>query len=204
MGFGQYDQVWFGMVFNGDLMAGRVGEYEFFAVPESAPIILRIENRGGEYTFKYKHDPNEAWTVLAPQNYTEAPQYVGLMGRSWDTGSTDLDMDWSYFRLERWTEPQQMLSQPLSGAQGTAGGHKPGTTPKATKPIKSRGPKGTPTPTVTPTVVPTLTPTRTPSRGAGFRGAQHAGLAPGEAKPEGNVVLARYNLPQAASLIIRW
>jgi hypothetical protein len=43
-----------------------------------------MEKHGEEYTFKFRHNPNEAWTVLAPQSYGATPQYVGLITHAWE------------------------------------------------------------------------------------------------------------------------
>ncbi len=106
VGFGQYDQLWYGMVDDGYLKEGRVGDccssFEFY---ESLPISLRLEKHGEEYTFFYKHDADVVWTEINTQTYSGTPTYIGLIGRSWDTGSSDLEIDWSYFRLERTEAP---------------------------------------------------------------------------------------------------
>ena len=178
VGFDQYDQLWYGMVDDGQLKIGRVGEYETFAMPQSLPLTMRLEKRGEEYTFMYKHDPQEAWTVLAPQEFAGTPQYVGLLARNLDTGSEDMNADWSYFRLESWAEEEQQMrvSQPQNNV------------PNGPEAVPTRN--VTPTPTLAPTPAVTVTPTavRTPT--------PHSGLLPiNDPKPEANLVLARYDQP---------
>ncbi len=178
VGFDQYDQLWYGMVDDGQLKIGRVGEYETFAMPQSLPLTMRLEKRGEEYIFMYKHDAQEAWTVLAPQEFAGTPQYVGLLARSWDTGSEDLNADWSYFRLESWAEEEQQMrvSQPQNSV------------PNGPEAVPTQN--VTPTPTLAPTPVITITPTpmKTPT--------PHSGLLPIiDPKPEPNLVLARYDQP---------
>ena len=182
VGFDQYDQLWYGMVDDGQLKIGRVGEYETFAMPQSLPLTMRLEKRGEEYTFMYKHDPQEAWTVLAPQEFAGTPQYVGLLARNLDTGSEDMNADWSYFRLESWAEEEQQMrvSQPQNKV------------PNGPVAVPTRN--VTPTPTLAPTPIITITPTpvRTPTPVE----TPHSGLIPqGNPQPEANLVLARYDQP---------
>ncbi|MBK6646556.1 MAG: hypothetical protein IPG44_12590, partial [Anaerolineales bacterium] len=102
VGFDQYDQIWFGMVDDGYLRNFMLGDlsssFEYF---ESLPVTLRLVKDGENYTFYYKSDGDADWTFLSTQSYSRPPVYVGLIGRSWDTGSSDLKMDWSSFKLER-------------------------------------------------------------------------------------------------------
>ena len=159
-----------------------------YVLDQAAGLTLRLEKRGEEYTFMYKHDPQEAWTVLAPQEFAGTPQYVGLLARSWDTGSEDLNADWSYFRLESWAEEEQQMRvlQPQNSV------------PNGPEAVPTQN--VTPTPTLAPTPVITITPTpvrtatATPSRTPVE--TPHSGLIPqGDPQPEANLVLARYNQP---------
>ncbi|MFZ5912434.1 MAG: choice-of-anchor Q domain-containing protein [Chloroflexota bacterium] len=166
-GFDQYDQLWFGMLDNGSLGAIRVGEGgSFIEKPESMPIILRLEKEGESYIFKCRHDPDEAWTILAAREYAGTPQYVGLLGRGFITGSDDLTIDWSYFQLERWASAgARMTPQSLHGAQGKiAATLGKGQTPAALgTPSRQPTSAASPTATVTPTPPRTPTPTLTPT-----------------------------------------
>jgi CSLREA domain-containing protein len=103
VGFDQFDQIWYGMVDDGYLKINRLSEGEHQAVDQDLSLILRLEKHGEKYIFKYRQNPNEAWTVLAPKTYLGTPTYVGLIGRGFSTGTTEMHIDWSYFRLERWT-----------------------------------------------------------------------------------------------------
>ncbi len=106
VGFDQYDQLWFGMVDDGNLRNFSIGNLSTsFENPESLPVTLRLEKDGENYTFLYKSDGDADWTFLSTQSYSRIPTYVGLIGRSWETGSSDLKMDWSYFKLERIDTP---------------------------------------------------------------------------------------------------
>lgn len=165
-GFDQYDQLWFGMLDNGSLGAIRVGEGgSFIEKPESLPIILRVEKEGESYTFECRHDPDEAWTVLAVREYAGAPQYVGLLGRGFITGSDDLIIDWSYFQLERWASAgARTMLQSLHKSQGTmAATPEKNQTPAAFTPTRQPTSAASPTATVTPTPPRTPTPTLTPT-----------------------------------------
>lgn len=106
VGFNQMDQLWYGMVDDGYLKEGKVGNccssFQFY---ESLPVTLRLEKHGENYTYFFKHDEDVDWTELTTQNYPGTPTYVGLIGRSWNTGSSDLEMDWSYFHFERVDTP---------------------------------------------------------------------------------------------------
>jgi hypothetical protein len=165
VGFDQTDQIWFGMVDDGNLKVYRLSEGEYAVIPESLPLILRIEKHGETYIFKYRHNPAEAWTSLAPKNYTGTPTYVGAIGRGFDTGTADMLLDWSYFRLEKWTPttqpPPQSGSFGMSGAEGRLGNSK--AEPKVQKtPTPSSIPSPTTTLTSTPEFAP-LQPVSTPA-----------------------------------------
>lgn len=111
IGFDQYDQVWFGMSDNGYLQEIRTTNCCSISLPEQdVPIKLRVEKLGENYTFLYKNDTDVNWTELSTENYMGTPIYVGLIGRSWNTGSSDLEFDWSYFRIEPWFAPLTVSS----------------------------------------------------------------------------------------------
>ena len=147
VGFDQSDQIWFGMVDDGNLKVYRLSEGEYAVIPVGLPVILRIEKHGETFIFKYRHDPAEAWTSLAPKTYSGTPTYVGIIGRGYNTGVIDMLIDWSYFRLERWTPSPQGLSLiesfEMSEAIGNLGQSKTG--------------KNTQTPSLMPHPSPTLT-----------------------------------------------
>ena len=138
VGFGQYDQVWFGMSQDQTISDTRPGIDSPDSRPESLPIFLRIEKRGEEYSFKYRHNPNEAWTSMTPRNYVGTPQYVGLIGRVFSWDDQEIDMDWGSFQLERWPS-----------------------TPSTPTPTATITPTATSTATITPTPTNSSTPTAT-------------------------------------------
>ena len=106
VGFGQYDQIWYGLVDDGYLHEIRVGNCcSSSQFNEELPVALRLEKHQEDYTFLYKYDADTNWTELSTQHYSGTPTYVGLIGRSWGTGSSDLEIDWSYFRMERMDTP---------------------------------------------------------------------------------------------------
>jgi hypothetical protein len=153
--FDPYDQVRFGIstgenppVYVRDFMMGlNDGSW----ATGNAPIILRMEKHGEEYTFKFRHSPNEAWSVMAPKSYGATPQYVGLITHSWDTGSQEMHIDWSYFRLERWAAEQGLMAAP--GALGER--------PEVEQDQATPSVETTRTPTPMPAPTRTMTPTRT-------------------------------------------
>lgn len=156
VGFDQFDQIWYGMADDGYLKAYRLSEGEYAAMGQNLPLILRLEKHGEEYIFKYRQDPNEAWTALAPKTYVGTPSYVGLIGRGFNTGSTGMQIDWSYFRLERWTPVTQITApQSLNNTQGILEAEGQGK--------QDRGPKSTPTPSPTEITNPSPTPIPTPT-----------------------------------------
>jgi hypothetical protein len=69
VGFDEYDQIWFGMGQDGNLSTTRIGVDSPDIRPESIPIFQRLEKHWDDYTFKYRHNPGDAWTVMAPKNY---------------------------------------------------------------------------------------------------------------------------------------
>lgn len=143
VGFDQYDQLWLGLDTDNVLRVIHNGEYDYFYGMRSIPIYLRIEKVGDEYTFKYRYNPNEAWTVVAVKNYPGTPSYLGFITRGIWTGSSQLSIDWSYFKWEqRYFGPTRTPT------------HTPTITP-------TDSPTETPTPTDTPTDIPTETPTIT-------------------------------------------
>jgi hypothetical protein len=110
VGFDQYDQIWYGKDDSGGLRSLCISEGDYFAIEGlDLPLTLRLEKHGEEYTFKYKYDPNEAWTVSAPYFVSGMPEYVGMIIRAPDTGSASLQSDWSYFRIERWEAEQGLI-----------------------------------------------------------------------------------------------
>jgi hypothetical protein len=154
VGFGQYDQVWFGMGQDSRLSAFRIDVDQPNTVAQTLPIYLRLEKHSDVdsqiYIFKYRHDPNEAWTVMSPRYYSGAPTYVGLIGRVFAGGSQQINMDWSSFELVRHPSAP---STPTPTAMPTS-------TPTPTVTV-TMTPTQTPTVTITPTFTPTITPTRT-------------------------------------------
>lgn len=106
VGFGQYDQIWYGLVDDGHLHEIRVGNCcTSSQFNDELPVALRLEKHREDYTFLYKYDGDPNWTELSTEHYSGTPTYVGLIGRSWGTGSSDLEIDWSYFRMERMDTP---------------------------------------------------------------------------------------------------
>ncbi len=126
----------------------------------------RLSSYGESYIFKCRHDADEAWTILAVREYADTPQYVGLLGRGFITGSDDLTIDWSYFQLERWASAGgRMMLQSLHGAQGkiAATPEKDQTPAAFSTPTHRVTSAASPTATVTPTPPRTPTPTLTPT-----------------------------------------
>lgn len=167
VGFDQFDQIWYGMVDDGYLKAYRLSEGEHVALGQSLSLILRLEKHGEEYIFKYRHDPNEAWTTLSPRTYVGTPIYVGLIGRAFNTGITDMQIDWSYFRLERWsplallTVPESLnnaSSEMLESENQVEEGRIPLHTPTPTR-ITNPSPIPTSTPKIAPWPTPTISST---------------------------------------------
>ncbi len=147
IGFDQYDQIWFGMDQTSQLLSTRIGVDTPDSVSQTLPIFLRVEKSGITYTFKYRHNANEAWTVMSPKQYEGTPTYVGLIGRVF-AGGQPIDMDWSSFQLVRHPSmPSTQTPTPTSTATLTA-------TPTIT---------ATPTNTLTSTATVTQTPTITPT-----------------------------------------
>ncbi|HUI87278.1 MAG TPA: DUF6531 domain-containing protein [Anaerolineales bacterium] len=135
-----YNQLWGGAEDGSRVFTGQVGNGTAFETTDAQwPLIFRLEKHGGEYTFMYKHDPNEAWTVTAPQDISGTPQYVGLIARTNWTGSDDMLMTWSYFEVDRWPSGQSTAT-----------------------PVGTATPIVTLTPSDTPTPAPTSTPTPIP------------------------------------------
>ncbi len=163
VGFDPYDQIWFGMSQDSRLMSTRIGIDEPDSVAQTLPIFIRIEKQEENYTFKYRHNPNEAWTVMSPKYYPGAPIYVGLIGRVFAGGSQQIDIDWSSFELVRHPSiPSTQTSTPTvttTVTQTSTATITETSTPTIT-------PTMTPTITATRTVTPTITPTitRTPTR----------------------------------------
>ncbi|MEW6400404.1 MAG: amidase domain-containing protein [Chloroflexota bacterium] len=123
VGFDQYDQVWFGITNENYLTEDRTNQCcAAFAIPETLPITLRLEKLGENYTFLYKHDADPDWIELATKNYPGTPIYLGLLGRSWYTGSSDLQIDWSYFHIEPWFAPPTVTSVTRNDANPTNAG----------------------------------------------------------------------------------
>jgi RHS repeat-associated protein len=149
--FDPFDQARFGISTDGGIKAFIQGLNEGSWVDGNAPVILRMEKHGEEYIFKYKYDPNEAWTVMAPISYGATPQYVGLITHAWETGSEEMHIDWSYFRLERWAAEQGLMVAPemMVGR------------PEVEQDQMTPSIETTHTPTPTPALMRTMTPTRT-------------------------------------------
>ena len=145
VGFDQYDQLWLGLDTDNVLRVIHNGEFDYFYGMRSIPIYLRIEKVGDEYTFKYRYNPNEAWTVVAEKNYPGTPSYLGFITRGIWTGRSPLSIDWSYFKWE-----QQYFGPTRTPT------HTPTNTPTDI-------PTATPTNTPTQTLIPTSTPTFTPN-----------------------------------------
>ena len=184
VGFAGNDQIWFGMVDDGYLKIVRISEeVVWFAVDESLPITLRLEKTGQEYTFKYKYDADVSWTVMTVQTYPGTPTYLGLIGRGFNTGSTEMHMDWSYFRVENWsaatpTPTSTNTSTPTATATNT---FTPTATGTATStPTVTLTPSNTPTPSLTPTATNTPVPTNSgwisPSANAAASGGDGNGF----------------------------
>ncbi|GMV34765.1 MAG: hypothetical protein AMXMBFR60_25940 [Chloroflexota bacterium] len=111
IGFDQYDQVWFGISDGDYLQELRTTDCCSASLPaQDVPIMLRVEKLGENYTFLYKHDTDIDWTELSTRTYVGTPVYVGLIGRSWNTGSDGLEFDWSYFHIEPWFAPLTVSS----------------------------------------------------------------------------------------------
>jgi RHS repeat-associated protein len=183
VGFDQYDQVWFGIDAGPDLRAARVGDCcAYFETSQNIPIILRVEKHSGEYTFKYKYNPNEAWTVMAPQSIAETPAYVGIISRVVASGDEEMNMDWSYFRLERWDE-ETLRMAPGAGEDSPEIG-------KEKEPVRGEENR----PTSTPTRQPTATLTRTPTP-TGTPTPQVIGLKLGSPEIAANFAHVGFNLP---------
>lgn len=100
VGFDRYDQLWMGVGQDSLLNVTRPG-IDPESVLETLPLIMRIEKQGPVYTFKYRHDPAEAWTVMTTKNDERTPAYVGLITRVFAGGSAQIDVDWPYFQMER-------------------------------------------------------------------------------------------------------
>ncbi len=164
VGFDQFDQIWYGMVDDGNLKIYRVSEGEYAFTAQSLPLILRLEKHGEEYVFKYRQDPNEAWTVFAPKTYAGTPAYVGLIARAFDTGSADMQIDWSYFRLERWT-PLALMAAPqsINNTQGITESDSQSQQEERIRPTPTPTRAIIPSPTLSPTLSPTPRATRTSS-----------------------------------------
>jgi RHS repeat-associated protein len=171
------------------LKAIRVGNCcPYFETPESIAIILRLEKHGEDYIFKYKHDPNEAWTAISPISIEETPVYVGLISRVITTGDEEMNLDWSYFRLERWEDEENFMMAPGGGAHGLEGGEQRGSPGSDEK-----------KPTSTPTRQPTATITRTPSP-TGTATPQAIDLAPGGPDYAVHFAPVGFNLPPGKGL----
>ena len=143
VGFDQYDHMWMGVDHEAAVNVHRIGDWPDQRAVDT-PLFLRLEKHGLAYTFKYRYNENEAWTVMPPREYTGDPAYVGLIPRVFSGGNQPLDFDWGYFKLERW---------PLNPSTPTP-------TPSQT-PTTSATP--TPTETATPTEIVTPTETATPT-----------------------------------------
>jgi len=159
VGFDQYDQAWLGISQDGTLNFNRpTTDDQSAPYPQTLPLIMRIEKHGEIYTFKVRHDPNEAWTVLEPRDYSGTPTYVGLIVRMNNGGTEDLNLDWSYFKLDRYPGAPSTLTPTATQTPATS------PTPTATDGL-SPTPTITLTPaaSITPTVTLTATLTRTPT-----------------------------------------
>lgn len=111
IGFDQYDQIWFGISDGNYLQETRTTDCCSTSLPDQdLPIMLRVEKLGENYTFLYKHDTDIDWIEHTTKTYVGTPAYVGLIGRSWNTGSTGLEFDWSYFHIEPWFAPLTVSS----------------------------------------------------------------------------------------------
>ena len=202
VGFDQYDQIWYGKDDSGGLKSIRVGEGEYFAIEGlDLPLTLRLEKHGEEYTFKYRQNAGEAWTVTAPYLFSGTPAYVGLIARSPDTGSEDLQVDWSYFRIERWDAQQGLMT--MEDSLNVKPLPEQNETPQPSQPLR------TPTPTHAPTRTPTRTPTPTVTPSPSIQGMDAPFYSLSEA-PEfaANFVPASYKLPasyqQSSSVTITY
>jgi len=189
VGFDQYDQVWYGLDDGSYLKAIRVGNCcPYFETPESMTIILRLEKHGEDYIFKYKHDPDEAWTAISPISIEETPVYVGLISRVITTGDEEMNLDWSYFRLERWEDEENFMLAPEAGEDSPEIG-------KEKEPVRGDDNR----PTSTPTRQPTATITRTPSP-TGTATPQAIDLAPGGPDYAVHFAPVGFNLPAGNGL----
>jgi RHS repeat-associated protein len=172
VGFDPYDQLWLAYTQYGELKAYRLSEGEYYSVPASLPLELAIVKHGQEYTFKYRHDPNEAWTVSGGFASPGSPAYVGIINRVPYTSYQDLISDWEAFQLERRPENPSTPTPTPTGTNTPT----PSNTPTATDtPTITLTPSDTPTatgtgtatftPSETPTAsdTPTITSTRTPT-----------------------------------------
>ncbi len=161
VGFDSFNQIWFGMGQDGRLAETYIGVDSPDSVAQTLPIYIRIDKTatqsGTQYTFKYRHNANEAWTVMSPKTYDGTPTDVGLIVRVFAGSSQPFDVNWSSFQLVRHPSlPSTQTPTPTATATLTA-------TPTITA-TPTNASTSTPTITPTPTTTATITLTRTSTR----------------------------------------
>jgi hypothetical protein len=104
--FGQFDLFYWGIYRQEqptELRLERTGIKNLTSVNLGASgnpdVELRIVKEGSNYSFSYRFPPGEEWILAGSQTSTQAPQFLGLNGKSWV--ATNLIVDFDYLRIEK-------------------------------------------------------------------------------------------------------
>lgn len=115
VGFGQFDVFYWGFHRGTDLRMERTGNSNLANVSYSSPSVwLRVVKTGDTYSFEYRAQESDPWTVGATRTTSTPVQFVGSILKTWQS-NVDIEVRLDHLALDDLTPVADASATPING-----------------------------------------------------------------------------------------